>query len=417
MADIPNYGALIASGQQLVPDFALQQLRERQVAVQETEAGVNAQRVAAQVAEAQREAAEQQAYQAAVAEYTQRPTMEGLAQLMVRFPSMSEAARRSFQSLDETRQRSDFQTMAQIHDALRNNRPDLARTYLQRRIQAARTSGQEVDPSEQAMLDAVQSSDPQQLAYARDVARRMTAIMAGPEQFDSVYGVDRPRYTTGAPGSIFLEENTGAVSQSPVPQIISGPGGVYERPPVAGVPLLGGVASLQGAPAPSGAPPVATGVGAFSVISSPGAPRDGGRRVHAGWDIMPTTQDRGWRPNQPFRIERPRNGPRQGLTADVVMEDGTRITVMHLQELPQAGSYPAGALAAVAGNTGNARTTPPHFHTEARDAQGRPIDPRGYFGIGGDSAGIPRVRSVQQYQRLASGTEYIDPQGVRRRKQ
>ena len=117
------------------------------------------------------------------------------------------------------------------------------------------------------------------------------------------------------------------------------------------------------------------------MISAPGAPRDGGARVHQGWDIAPRGSPE-WRPEQGFRIERPRNGRRSGLTADVVLDDGTRLTLMHLRELPRPGRYPAGAIAGIAGNTGNARTTPTHFHVEGRDSRGNRIDPRRYFGLG-----------------------------------
>lgn len=119
----------------------------------------------------------------------------------------------------------------------------------------------------------------------------------------------------------------------------------------------------------------------WALISAPGAARDGGARVHQGYDIMPRGSP-AWHPDQPFRIERPRNGRRSGLTADVVLADGTRLTLMHLRELPRPGEYPAGSLAAIAGNTGNARTTPTHFHVEARDARGNRINPGRYFGLG-----------------------------------
>lgn len=74
---------------------------------------------------------------------------------------------------------------------------------------------------------------------------------------------------------------------------------------------------------------------------------------------------------------------------------------MHLSELPRPGSYRAGQLAVIAGNTGNARTTPTHFHVEAYRG-GRRIDPRPLFAAGtagpaGDaSGGTPPVRDLGQ---------------------
>lgn len=141
----------------------------------------------------------------------------------------------------------------------------------------------------------------------------------------------------------------------------------------------------EGTP-PRAAAPVAA--SRWNVISRPGAARDGGRRVHQGYDIAPSGDNHGWYPTQDFRVERPRNGgQRAGLTTDVVLADGTRLTLMHLRELPRAGQYRAGQLAAIAGNTGNARTTPTHFHVEAT-RNGERVDPSGHFGAGtGGSAG------------------------------
>lgn len=147
--------------------------------------------------------------------------------------------------------------------------------------------------------------------------------------------------------------------------------------------------AVHSGPVVSGATPVAAST--WSVISRPGAARDGGARVHQGYDIAPSAGNPGWHPTQDFRIERPRgtDSMRQGLTADVVFADGTKLTLMHLASLPQEGSYKAGQLAAIAGNTGNARTTPTHFHVEGHDKNGNRVDPSHYFakGTGGAQQG------------------------------
>lgn len=183
------------------------------------------------------------------------------------------------------------------------------------------------------------------------------------------------------------------------------------------IPAEGG--GLPASPAPASPAPPAGG-GGFKVISAPGAVRNGGKRTHRGWDIAPVGEP-GWKPTQPFKIVNPRVGTPvteggvtypdglQGNTADIVFEDGTKVTLMHLAELPKPGSYPAGALAGIAGNTGNARNTPRHFHAEAYDPSGNPIDPTPLFGITGSAApaggGAP-VRSLYRTQPKPGGGQW-----------
>lgn len=439
MVENIDYGAAIRSGMAIVPDWGAEQLRQRLAAVQEGEAQAQMTRAQAQAAEQARETQSAQDYQSAVLAYQQRPTLEGLSNLMVRFPQMSEGLKRAFDARSDQERTADFRDLGQLHDALRSGRTDLALGLIDRRISADRAAGQEVDPIDQQMRDAIASGNPEQLAYARETARRMTAIIAGPEQFRSVYETDDPKFRNVSPGDLVMEERTGAVAQSPVTETVSGSGGIYQPDLVPGLPVLGTgrppqpVASQaspttqptsQSGGTPPGRPYAGGNQASWRVISVPGQPRDGGARSHAGWDIVPPNADASWRPAQPFRIERPRGHPtrgRQGLTADVVFQDGTRVTAMHLANRPEAtpsGTWlPAGSLAVVAGNTGNARTTPTHIHAEARRGGAR-TDPRPYFGISGSqqAAGPARIRSRQQYERLASGAEYIAPDGSRRRK-
>jgi hypothetical protein len=167
-------------------------------------------------------------------------------------------------------------------------------------------------------------------------------------------------------------------------------------------------------PAPAPAGPVAG--SHFRLISGPGARRpraDGTVDSHAGYDLAPDGDNHGWYPTQGFRIENPRTGHRttrcpydggcQGNTADIVLADGTRVTVMHLAELPHEGQYEAGHLAAVAGNTGNAANTETHFHVEAV-RNGRSIDPRSLFGAGTGGPKGSQAASAEQRGGPFTGT-------------
>lgn len=112
-------------------------------------------------------------------------------------------------------------------------------------------------------------------------------------------------------------------------------------------------------------------------ISPFGAPRDGGRRRHQGIDIGGD----GWK-GQPVGAARPgrvaavRGDGKCGLRVWIDHGDGWRTLYCHLDaiwvnpgEVVESGQ-PVGSC----GNTGNARSTPPHVHFETR-RDGTPVDP------------------------------------------
>jgi hypothetical protein len=327
---------------------------------------------------------------------------------MLRFPQASEGVKRAYEALDETQRRGVFTETAEIASAISGGRHDLALARLRRRAEAARAAGQEIGLPDQLMISALESGDPDRIRQAGIVADRALATMGGPNNYGGIRNADAPQLRNVGPGDVVMDERTGEVQQSPVPSIIPGQdGSFYQRDPVPGVPTIGGAAPAP-APAPAATAPnpgVATS-SSWGVISRPGDSRDGGARRHAGFDMFNENPE--WRPAQPFEIRNVRNGPRQGITADVVFPDGTRIVAMHLRERPVAGQYQAGQLAGIAGNTGNARNTPPHIHAEAFDARGNRIDPSPYFGVDG---GVRRVRTVQEARALPPGTRFMTPDG------
>ncbi len=100
-----------------------------------------------------------------------------------------------------------------------------------------------------------------------------------------------------------------------------------------------------------------------SILSGFGAPRDGGRRVHHGVDIFA-------RRGTPVlsasdgRTERVRTTRLGGKVVWVVASDNTRFYYAHLdsQHVGSGEWVAKGDTVGFVGNTGNARTTPPHLH-------------------------------------------------------
>lgn len=138
----------------------------------------------------------------------------------------------------------------------------------------------------------------------------------------------------------------------------------------------------------------APGLRGFRVDSVPGDPRDGGRRRHRGWDAFPGEAGPEWYTDRPVEVRNPRTGGRQGITADYVFDDGATWTAMHLRDWPREGRHNPGDLVGVAGNTGNAATTPAHFHLEGRDSAGNRLDPFDYFGQAPEAAAPRGLRAL-----------------------
>ena len=108
-------------------------------------------------------------------------------------------------------------------------------------------------------------------------------------------------------------------------------------------------------------------------------PRYGpGFRFHLGTDVFAAS-------GTPVRspvdgVARSANGGLGGLTVKVFMEDGTYFYLAHLSGLVEGFvdgmAVRTGDVVGYVGNSGNARTTPPHLHIGIYPNGGPPIDPK-----------------------------------------
>lgn len=441
-----DQGSVIRSGFAAVPDYLSQQI-QRQLADAQTQQS-QAQVMAAQTAHAaqQREAQQLQAYQAAVTQMGDHPTLQQHLQLMRMFPGeYSAAAGRAWEAQDKDQRDTDFSSMAQIHDALRNGHPELAHTLLRARHDADAAAGHP-DPVTEQMLAALDSGDATQIAQATEMARRTAAIMAGPDKFASVYGADEPHVESIAPANVAIQTNAPGgprlIGQSPIPAVHAAPNGAFDTQGMTpGVPILGFSGTGPGAPTESVQPATGTPTSAapapsasnlpragqpmptgmfqgWRVIGVPGDPRRRGNgRVdsHNGVDFQPPAGNPHLTADRPLDVIGGRsdagdaNTPRgrAGITAIVQFPDGAQFNLMHLAAPVQPGHYEPGQVFATAGGTGNAHGST-QIHVQPWG--GTQHDPRAYFGGGVGTAASPvRVRTVQQANALPPGTHYTTP--------
>lgn len=124
-------------------------------------------------------AAELQAqYAADLQQYMQNPTARGAANLTLKYPQIGDAVKQSYGMLSDEQKDNEFSQVTQVFTALKNNRPDVANTLLDRQIEAAKNSGE--DPSYlMSIKDGIANNPTASLAIAGQFG-----AAADPERWD-----------------------------------------------------------------------------------------------------------------------------------------------------------------------------------------------------------------------------------------
>jgi hypothetical protein len=401
-----DQGSILRSGAALIPDITEQIMRERLLGLQEQQQQTQIANLALRQQEALREQRQRTAYQTAVQQLGERPSLDGIASLMLRFPEASEAARRAYESLDSNQQRTEFRAAAELHSALVNNTPDVAARILRDRIEADRAAGGEPDQVDQLMLDAIESGDPARIATARSIARRNAAIMAGPTQFASVYGADDPDLRNIAAGDVLYDENQNRVVFES-PYIRGGDGTIYERRPSG---------AAGNAPAPTGDPSrvmnfEARAAGFQSVpatVRTLGQASDFAQEVNRAGvrsSAMGTYQIVG----DTLRRYAPRVFGEGWRNVDFTPENQERIAQAIFNDNRGSASALRGQWVSLSQEDAERVRQMPWAQARveiARRESGSGAQPQGNQPV--------RVRSVQEAMRLAPGTPFITPDGQSR---
>lgn len=388
-----DQGAILRSGRALIPDYAEQALQEQLLAIRQQEANTGQQAIGARISQQQRENERQDALGAALSQLGDQPSAAQIAEIMFRFPEFGEQIERGWQTMDEGQRASDFQAMAEIHDAARGGNYALAARLVRTRVEADQAAGTEPDPVDQAILSGLESADPGQQRFALDVLERTVARLAGADHYASVYGTfsrDVKEFN-----GILYDGNTGEpLFQDPRGRIIPGQDGAFYRlNPIEGIPAIGGGDVATGAegavtaPATEGATTTAREtapqLGSFDRPSAVSLANRYGRVTSTERTPEHNREVGGVRNS--FHLAR--NGAR---AIDIARRRG----VSHAQIVSayQRDGYT--------------------LHPDTRDEG----DHSHIVIASGPGASVPRVRSRQEYDRLPSGAQYIAPDGTMRTK-
>lgn len=235
---LDDYGALIRSGQAIVPDFAAEAARRQMMTMQRQELGMR-------LAAAQREQDEADAFDADLDSVLANPNAAAYSQLILRHPKQAEKVKAAWNLLEASRQQTDLTQMGEIYAAAANGRYDLAAANLKRRIDSQKANDAEPDADDQAILQMLESGDPEQQRAALGMTGLLLAAVTGPDKFAATYGnlTDAEEDFTLSPGSIRYGSDGRVIASAPfAPRALSvSPGEtVIEYQPGGGGPTSGG---------------------------------------------------------------------------------------------------------------------------------------------------------------------------------
>lgn len=409
-----DQGAIIRSGMSLVPDYAAQvqqelltRLQQQQVQVQQ----LNAQREFAQATQKQQR---EQQFRAAVSQLEQNPEPRAIARLMTEFPEFSEGLKRAYDATDADKKQGDMSQLGEAYSYLGNGNVDRAVSVLQRRVDADKAAGREAD--EEALLESLKSGDPEAVKAAQAQLGMALATLAGPAQFASVYkGFNEDKTTFQREYEYIAKEFGDEAAElfgegkfDPLVQVTnqsgttSAPRSYFtgKRPPAKAKPSA----------------PVTASVEAMLPITLQA--ESGGQRYGPGGGL--TTSSKGAKGEMqvmPGTITDPGYGvtPAQNNSADEIARVGRDYLAAMMKRY---GNDPAKAWAAY--NAGPDRMDKAlagggdwlkRLPKETRDYVSRNMRA---LNKAPAEKGPVRVVSRQQYAKLASGTEYVAPDGSTR---
>lgn len=142
------------------------------------------QQLKTQKTDAEKSAQAQAQLQADLSQLGDNPTPAGLAQLMVKYPSMSEQFKRTYDVLSAEQQNSRVQQASQVYAALESGQPDMAQRILQEQATAYRNSGMEREAKTLEDLAEMARLSPE---TARTSTGLFLASAMGPEKFTETF--------------------------------------------------------------------------------------------------------------------------------------------------------------------------------------------------------------------------------------
>lgn len=162
-----------------MPDYAAQRANEQLLSLKK-------QQIGAQIAKDQEERQQRQKFDEDLTQVLLNPSAGNISGLILKHPEFAKEVKSAWDVKDKAARDADLTQSAEVFSAASAGKYDLAAKLLRNRIEADKAAGHE-DPSDQAILDALESGDPVQQKAAVGMIGVHLAGATGAEHFGTVY--------------------------------------------------------------------------------------------------------------------------------------------------------------------------------------------------------------------------------------
>jgi hypothetical protein len=383
--ELLDFGAIARSGMAQVPDYAAQQAQQQQMRLLENQQRLAQQTQLFKQQQDQREVDEEDAYQNDLSVYLKSNNPQDLINLSVKYPKKSEAIKRSFDAQDKVVRDADLRQSVSILGYINNGRADMAAKSLEDRIAKGRAAGEQDDPQDTAILESLKSGDPDRIKEAQGLITYQVSAITGAENFSKTFKDLNPedkKDPLQKKVEYLRSQGRDDLAEAALTEqgLLTVPGaGVYRISDFAGG---GGQASTVGA--------------APTDRTAPDIVKDGRSAIET---IFPgiTVTDNVRDPNSKLGKANPNSfHVKTGGAVDVKPIPGMTFP-QFISQIKSAGYKVAEAKNEV-GKGRSKWATGDHWHVVLSGGPGIPA----------------KVKTKQQFEKLASGTVFIAPDGSRR---
>lgn len=180
----------------------------------------NLQQQAAQLQIDQQAQAQQRAqqFQGDLAQLGANPTPDATAGLIRKYPEFASQLKSAHDIQDDAKKASDYNMQSQVYSAANGGNYALASKLLKSHRDASVAAGEPADPTDDAIITALDSGDPKEQKNALAMIGVATASI-DPDKFDKTFGKPgggKSEAYTLSPGSKRFDENNVMVAEAPV---------------------------------------------------------------------------------------------------------------------------------------------------------------------------------------------------------